>query len=170
MKKSIRKLLIYLATLFVLSSFTAIYLVQMTGVTGNSMMPELSAGQSVLVNKTVYRIHEPERFDVVVFRYLYKDNQYYVKRIIGLPGETVQIIDGSVYINGEKLKEPYASEPIRDAGRAANPIELGKDEYFVLGDNRNFSSDSRETDVGNVNRVQILGKAFIKLWPFARIH
>lgn len=167
MKKSVKQFAVYLISLFVLSALTAIYLVQMTGVTGNSMEPVLSGGQNVLVNKTVYRIHEPERFDIVVFRYLYRDQQYYVKRIIGLPGETVQIVDGAVCIDGEELDDPYAADLIRDAGRASKPIQLGEGEYFVLGDNRNYSSDSRETDVGNVKRVQILGKAFMKLRPMA---
>lgn len=148
----------------------AIYVVQMTGVIGSSMEPELKDGQSVLVNKVIYLRKEPERFDVVVFRYLYKDDEFYVKRIIGLPGETVQITDGEIYIDGSKLEDPFANTPILNARRADKPITLGAEEYFVIGDNRNFSSDSREYDVGNVKKVQILGKAFIKLWPLQRIY
>lgn len=164
----IKKFIFYILFLFVLSSLMAIYVVQMTGVTGNSMEPELHDGQSVIVNKVIYNREGPKRFDVVVFRYLYKDNEFYIKRVVGLPGETVQILDGALYIDGEKTDDPFAVG-VTEARRAAEPVLLGEDEYFVLGDNRNFSSDSRETDVGNVKSVQILGKAVIKLWPFEKI-
>ena len=96
------------------------------------------------------------------------DNTYYIKRIIGLPGETVQIMDdGSIYINGEKLEENYGMEVIKPEtiGRAAEPIELGDDEYFVMGDNRNNSSDSRTDMVGNIKRENIIGKAWLRIWP-----
>lgn len=185
MKKNVKRLAVYLTLLFLLSSLAVIYLVQVTAVTGSSMAPTLEDGQRILINKFEYGLKDPKRFDIVVFRYLYKHNQYYVKRLIGLPGETVQIKDGAVFINGEALQvidraetiqtagrasEPIrtagqASEPIQAAGRASEPVLLGKDEYFVLGDNRNFSSDSREADVGNVKREQILGKAVFRLWP-----
>lgn len=170
MFKKYEKFLLYIALLFFFSAMMAIYVVQMTGVIGNSMEPELKDGQSVLVNKVIYQRKEPERFDVVVFRYLYKDNEYYVKRIIGLPGETVQITAGEIYIDGSRLEDPFAATPILNAKRAEKPITLGADEYFVMGDNRNFSSDSRESDVGNVKKVQILGKAVVKLWPLRRIY
>lgn len=169
MKKTIQKFTYYIVILFILSVLVAVYIVQMTAVRGDSMEPELKDGQSVFVNKVTYKKKGPERFDVIVFRYLYKDDEYYLKRVIGLPGETVQIIDGSVYIDGEKLEDPFGEIPIKDAKRAEKPILLGEDEYFVLGDNRNYSSDSRDYDVGNVKSVQILGKAFIKLWPIEKI-
>lgn len=169
MRKSLRKFIFYLISLFCLSVLIAIYVVQMTGVLGNSMEPELKDGQQVFVNKLIYQFEEPERFDVVVFRYLYKENSFYIKRVIGLPGETVQIIDGLIYIDGERLSDPFASEPIQDAKRAKDPVTLGEDEYFVIGDNRNHSSDSRDHDVGNIKKVQILGKAVLKLWPIQRI-
>lgn len=169
MHKSTKKLLSYILILFFLSSMAAIYAVQITGVTGSSMEPELADGQSVIVNKICYGKDKPERFDVVVFRYLYKDGEYYIKRVIGLPGETVQIKGGELYVDGLKLSDPFSEEPIADAGRASEPVTLGEDEYFVMGDNRNYSSDSREADVGNVKQVQILGKAVMKLWPFEKI-
>ena len=93
------------------------------------------------------------------------ENEYYVKRVIGLPGETVQIIGEEIYINGELLKEDYGKEPITNPGRAAEPITLGEDEYFVLGDNREVSLDSRYTQVGNVKRENIGGKAILRIWP-----
>lgn len=169
MKSTTKKFIGYIVSLFFLSALCAIYVVQITDVYGNSMEPELRDKQKVFVNKLIYEFEEPERFDIIVFRYLYKTEEYYIKRIIGLPGETVQIKDGVVYVNGEALADPYAYETVKDAGRAAEPILLGEGEYFVLGDNRNHSSDSRGYDVANVKRPQILGRVFAKMWPFAGI-
>ena len=93
-----------------------------------------------------------------------------MKRIIGLPGETVQIdLEGNIYINGEILEEDYGLEPILFPGLAAEPITLGEDEYFVLGDNRNNSSDSRDASVGNIHRDDIVGKAWVRIWPLNKI-
>lgn len=94
---------------------------------------------------------------------------YYIKRIIGLPGETVQISGNDVYINGEKLDENYGTTPMGTAGIAEVPITLGDDEYFVLGDNRDISKDSRYASVGNAHRDDIVGKAFVVIWPLDRI-
>ena len=100
------------------------------------------------MDKLSYRFKDPERYDIIVFPYQYKEETYYIKRIIGLPGETVQIIDGTIYINGSVLDENYGREKMVSSGLALDEIQLGEDEYFVLGDNRNASSDSREPDVG----------------------
>ena len=105
------------------------------------------------------------RYDIIVFPYQYEENTFYIKRIIGLPGETVQIADGEIFINGEVLMESYGREVIQDPGTAAEPIRLGEDEYFVLGDNRNASSDSREPSVGVIHRNDIVGRAWIRIWP-----
>lgn len=142
--------------------------VQKIAITGISMEPALLDGDVAIANKLSYHIIKPKRYDMVVFRYLYERDQYYVKRIIGLPGETVQIKEGSVFINGKRLLENYGSEPIEKARRAAEPIILGEDEYFVLGDNRNHSSDSRDSDVANVSRNQITGKVWFRIWPLIR--
>ena len=130
---------------------------------GHSMEPALKDGQTVLVDKLAYRLGEPERFDVIVFRDRREEGRYYMKRIVGLPGETVQIADGRVTIDGVLLEEPSEREEIRDARRASEPVVLGQAEYFVLGDNRNGSSDSRDSDIGNVSAEQIIGRAV--LWP-----
>ena len=109
-----------------------------------------------------------QRYDIVFFYYPDDEKQKFIKRVIGLPGETVQIMDdGSIYINGEKLEENYGMEVIKPEtiGRAAEPIELGDDEYFVMGDNRNNSSDSRTDMVGNIKRENIIGKAWLRIWP-----
>ena len=141
---------------------------QRTEVEGASMENTLHNGDNLVVDKLSYRFHDPERFDIIVFPFQFQDNTYYIKRIIGLPGETVQIMDdGSIYINGEKLEENYGMEVIKPEtiGRAAEPIELGDDEYFVMGDNRNNSSDSRTDMVGNITRENIIGKAWLRIWP-----
>ena len=141
---------------------------QRTEVEGASMENTLHNGDNLIVDKLSYRFHDPERFDIIVFPFQFQDNTYYIKRIIGLPGETVQIMDdGSIYINGEKLEENYGMELIKPEtiGRAAEPIELGDDEYFVMGDNRNNSSDSRTDMVGNITRENIIGKAWLRIWP-----
>ena len=141
---------------------------QRTEVEGASMENTLHNGDNLIVDKLSYRFHDPERFDIIVFPFQFQDNTYYIKRSIGLPGETVQIMDdGSIYINGEKLEENYGMEVIKPEtiGRAAEPIELGDDEYFVMGDNRNNSSDSRTDMVGNIKRENIIGKAWLRIWP-----
>ena len=124
----------------------------------------LQDGDNLIVDKLSYRFKDPERFDIIVFPYQYQEKTYYIKRIIGMPGETLQIIDGMVYIDGEMLDESYGKEVMDYAGIASEPVELGQDEYFVLGDNRNNSSDSRDPSVGIIHGDQIIGKAFIRIW------
>ena len=141
------------------------YVGQKTLVEGSSMAPTLENGDILVVDKISYRLTDPKRFDVVVFRYLYKEDSYYIKRVIGLPGETVQIKDGYVYINGTKLEEDFGSDVMNNPGRAIQPVTLGADEYFVLGDNRNISSDSRDPSVANVAKEQIVGKAILRVYP-----
>ena len=117
------------------------------------------------MDKITYRFSDPQRFDIIVFPFRYEDHVYYIKRIIGLPGETVQITDGDIYIDGEILQESYGREVIKDSGLAAEPIVLGEDEYFVLGDNRNDSTDSRDPSVGVIHRDEIIGRAWLRIWP-----
>ena len=152
-----------LAVVFVINTFV----VQRTMVSGDSMYPYLHNKDQLMMDKLSYRFHDPERFDIVVFPVVRDGKEeYYIKRVIGLPGETVQIIDGYVYINGEKLDENYGAEVMNDAGRAAEPITLGDDEYFVLGDNRNDSTDSRDPDVGVLKKRDLMGKAWLRIYPF----
>ena len=131
------------------------------------MEDTLSDGDNLIVDKISYRFHNPERYDVVVFPYQYEEDTYYIKRIIGLPGEVVNIdSDGTVYINGEPLDETYGTETILNSGLASSDIVLGEDEYFVLGDNRNNSTDSRFEQVGNIHGSDIVGKAWVRVYPF----
>lgn len=143
------------------------YVGQRVAVDGSSMVPALEDGDQLLVDKLSYQISDPERFDIVIFALKDDPDRYYIKRVIGLPGETVQITEGVIYIDGEVLEEDYGLAVIADAKRAEEPITLGDDEYFVLGDNRNNSKDSRSDEVGNVSRSQIMGKAVFRIWPFS---
>jgi len=166
--KSILNFSIYILVVLVLTLLVVRYVGQRTVVMGHSMEPTLSDQDNLLVDKLSYRLHDPKRFDVVVFPYQYADKTYFIKRIIGLPGETVRIDDtGSIYINDELLMEAYGKEVIEDPGLARDGITLGADEYFVLGDNRNDSSDSRFVSVGNIKGSQIIGKAFLRIYPFS---
>lgn len=131
---------------------------------GDSMRPAVLDGDIVLVNRMIYDASKPKRGDIIVFKPNGNENaRSYIKRIIGLPGETVQIKDGEIYIDGEKLEEKYETTAIEDAGTASEEITLDGDEYFVLGDNRRNSEDSRMADIGNVKRSEIEGKAWFVL-------
>jgi signal peptidase I len=157
--------IVYLVCIVAISLLIITYVGQRTRVDGHSMEPTLSDGDNLIVDKISYRFREPERYEIVVFPYRYEENVYYIKRIIGLPGETVQIMDGYVYINGEMLDEQYGAEVMENPGIAAEPITLGEDEYFVLGDNRNHSSDSRVETVGVIHRDELMGRAWVRIWP-----
>ena len=156
---------VYLLAVVAVTFLFVQFVGQRTHVNGDSMNVTLEDGDNLIVDKLSYRFSEPERYDIIVFPYQYQEKTYYIKRIIGMPGETVQIIDCMVYIDGEMLDESYGKEVMQYSGVAGDPIELGTDEYFVLGDNRNNSSDSRDPSVGNIKEDQIIGKAFIRIWP-----
>ena len=159
--------ILYIAVVFLATYLVIHYVGQRTQVSGTSMEYTLSDGDNLIVDKISYRFHAPERFDIIVFPFQQEEDTYYIKRIIGLPGETVQIDEaGSIFIDGEVLEESYGREVMLDQGQAAVPIELGEDEYFVLGDNRNASSDSRDPRVGVVHRKDIIGRAWLRIYPF----
>lgn len=145
------------------------YVGQRTEVVGYSMYPMLDNGDNLLVDKLSYRFTDIQRYDIVVFEYQHEENCYYIKRVIGLPGETVQIVDGAIYVDGELLDEHYGREVMRYAGLAEEPVTLGENEYFVLGDNRNDSTDSRDPRVGNITKDIVVGKAFVRIYPFNKI-
>ena len=139
---------------------------QRTEVSGHSMEDTLDDGDNLIVDKLTYRFRDPVRFDIIVFPYKYKEDTYYIKRIIGLPGEMVQITEeGDILINGEILEESYGREVMKSPGIAADPIVLGDNEYFVLGDNRNASADSRDPSVGVISGKDIVGRAWLRIWP-----
>ena len=155
--------------LVVLTAYLIIeYAVEKTTVMGVSMNTTLNEGDKIIINKLAYFKGEPKRNDVIVFSQSKSGHGYYnIKRVIGLPGETVEIINGAVYINGEKLQEEIPVEAMRVAGLADEPIILGENEFFVLGDNRNYSEDSRFANIGIIVEEDIIGKAWLRLEPFS---
>ena len=173
MKKILREILstsIYLLVVLLVTYLIVKYVGVRTEVIGPSMQPTLYDGDNLITEKLSYRFGEPERFDVIVFPYQYEEKTYYIKRIIGLPGETVYIDDfGNIYIDGELIEESYGKDVIADPGNACEPIKLADDEYFVLGDNRNNSYDSRFDLVGPIDRDIIIGKAWVRIFPFNKI-
>lgn len=168
-KKEILSTVIYLAIVFCVTFLFVNYVAQRTVVSGHSMNDTLEDGDNLIVNKLTYAFSDPERFDIIVFPYKHKEDIYYIKRIIGLPGEKVQIIDGMIYIDDELLEESYGKEVMNNPGVAAEAVYLGEDEYFVLGDNRNNSSDSRDPSVGLIQKKDIIGKASFRIWPLSKI-
>ena len=169
-KKEIFGFVLYVVFVFAFAYLIITFVGQRTVVIGHSMENTLADGDNLIVDKISYRFKEPERYDIIVFPYEYKEDTYYIKRIIGLPGETVLISsDGVIYINGKELRESYGREVIRNAGLAGAPIELKDGEYFVLGDNRNNSEDSRFSDVGIIHKSEIVGRAVFRIFPFDSI-
>jgi signal peptidase I len=163
--ETIRVVIVSLIIIFVVRSFV----IQPFFVKGSSMEPNFQDGNYLIVNEIGYRLEEPKRGDVIVFRYPNDTSEFFIKRVIGLPGETVEINDGKVKIfnkenpQGFLLNESkYLASSVVTAGSLS--AELGSDEYFVLGDNRGASSDSRRW--GKLSKHYIVGKAWVRAWPF----
>lgn len=167
-------LVLCIAVAFGVAELITNYVAFQSTVEGISMEPVLENNDSIIIDKFSYKMDSPKRYDIVVFPVENTDTdgekRYFIKRIIGLPGETVYIDDGRVYINGSLLKsEKYGKELMKEAGEASEPKTLAFDEYFVLGDNRNMSTDSRSETVGLVRKEDIVGKAVFRIWPFQKI-
>lgn len=184
------KTILYILTIALLVFLVWTYVGCRSDVIGHSMEGTLHDGECVWLDKITYCFQEPERFDIIIFPYQDSETNF-IKRIIGLPGETIYIdpegriyigteetlykeADGSIHNEGEELVESYGNETIRESrrGLAEEPVTLGEDEYFVLGDNRNNSQDSRYEAVGPISRDIIEGKTNFRLWPlnaFGRI-
>ena len=186
---------IYVALIFICLFIIPKYVMQRTSVSGQSMEDTLHNKESLLINKISYRFHDPERYDIIVFYPHGKevdDSEFYIKRVYGLPGETIQIKENTIYINGQPIEDKYAKNAMDEAGLAEKPYTLKDDEFFVLGDNREVSLDSRtiwskekdkykdmytedELDMisdseapGPVKREYIEGKAFFRIWPLSQ--
>ncbi len=150
------------------------FLIQPFYVKGASMEPNFFDHEYLIIDEITYRFNEPQRGDIIVFRYPRNPQEFFIKRLIGLPGEQVQIKEGSVYIynqehpDGFKLDEPYLGEGVKTYGLSEDKVVLGDNEFFVLGDNRNSSKDSRS--FGPVNKSFITGRVLLRGWPFDRIH
>ena len=166
--KGFLEFVLYVAVVLVITFLLVKFVAQRTEVFGTSMVPTLQSGDQLIADKISYRFHDPERFDIIVFPYRMEEKTYYIKRVIGLPGETVRIdLDGTIYIDGQPLSETYGKDPITDPGLAIEEITLADDEYFCLGDNRAVSKDSRFGDVGNIKRKEIIGRAWLRIYPFS---
>ena len=169
-KKIIIKILIFvlqiMAVIF-LAHLIVNYGVELTTVYEESMSPTLVVDDKILIDKFTYRLSDPKRNDVVVFLKTDKEHSYYnIKRIIGLPGETIHMTLEGIFINNERIEELVEADEMDNYGLASEPIYLDENEYFVLGDNRNNSEDSRFANVGNVIKDDILGKAWIRTNDF----
>ena len=177
-KGLIIEVIVYLLIIVFCIHVVPTYILQRTVVSGESMEDTLHNGESLLVNKLTYRFHDPERYDIIVFYPRGRDvDEYYVKRIYRLPGETIYIKNNAIYINGKKIDDPYAKDSIDESeielGTEEKPYTLKDDEYYVLGDHRSVSLDSRfiqtgvhgEDAPGPVKRENIAGKVFVRIWP-----
>ncbi|MFH0951223.1 MAG: signal peptidase I [bacterium] len=149
------------------------FLIQPFYVKGASMEPNFHDHEYLIIDEISYRFNEPQRGDIIVFRYPFNPQEFFIKRLIGLPGETVQIRDGHVYVTnaehpeGWELPEIYLDANLQTSGFDQSPIELAQDQYFVLGDNRYASKDSRS--FGPVAKNFIIGRVFFRGWPFSKI-
>ncbi|NPV52159.1 MAG: signal peptidase I [Firmicutes bacterium] len=150
----------------VLAAFIITFIAQSFVVQGSSMEPTLHNGERLLVNKFIYRFREPARGEIVVFRYPFDPRRKFIKRVIGVPGDRMEIRDGSVFLNGSKLDEPYTLDLTYGT---YGPEVVPEGRVFVLGDNRNNSEDSRFADVGFVPLSNVVGHAFLIYWPLNRI-
>lgn len=140
-----------------------------TSVAGQSMLGTLEEGDEVLVNRFVYKLTQPKANDIIAFLPNgNKKSHLYIKRVIGVPGDTVQIRGGRVYVNGEEYEESIDAASIEQPELAEDEIEVGEDEFFVLGDNRNNSEDSRYANIGNVKKEHIVGKAWFVIAPLRK--
>ncbi len=142
--------------------FLFVYFGNTIVISGYSMDSTLTNNDVVMIDKFTYALSEIERFDVIVYS-MGEDKGEYVKRVIGMPGECIKIANGKVYIDGKVLKDDISADTMLSAGLAENEMLLGEDEYFVLGDNRNNSEDSRFATVGNIKKENIIGKAWFEI-------
>ena len=160
------KVFFYLAGILI-SIFVAFILIRFCvfGITmrGDSMKPAVDDGQFCIASRLSYKIGSPKRDDIIVFKTDDESTSYYIKRVIGVPNDTVQITDGKILVNGKEI-EQKGSEKILSSGLAGDKIVLGKDQYFVLGDNYNNSEDSRVSSIGNIKKEHIIGKIKLRLW------
>ncbi len=171
--KKVRNILMWVfeitATL-VIAAMVAIIMFQSVTMQESSMEPTLSVGDKYFMNRMAYKVSSPKRGDIIVFKTNASDDAaLHIRRVIGLPGETIQIANGRILIDGETYKEGRDFPAISNAGQASNPISLESGEYFVLGDNRNNSEDSRHGDIGIVKKRYITGKLWFTIFPVKKI-
>ena len=160
------KFIVDVITVMCVAFILITYTCDKVSISGNSMNASLAHGDTLLIDKMRYAISSPSRYDIIAFEQPnITSSKTYIKRVIALPGEVVQIMDGSVYINGNVLENDIIKDKIMTSGLASNPITLGKGEYFVLGDNRNNSEDSRFANIGTVKMEDIIGSPWLVIMP-----
>lgn len=171
--EKVRNVLLWVFEIVVALSFAAVVAIMMfqsVTMQESSMEPTLSVGDKFFMNRVVYKVSSPKRGDIIVFKTNASDDAaLHIRRVVGLPGETVQIVDGRILIDGKTYKEGKDFPSISNAGLADSPVSLGSGEYFVLGDNRNNSEDSRYGDIGKVKKRYIVGKLWFTLSPVKKI-
>ena len=143
------------------------YVGERTKVSGHSMEPNLHDQDQVLLDKLTYKFRNPERYEIIVFPGPEREGQLFVKRVIALPGETVRITNGKVYVNNKEVKD-YSKDHTTDPCELKTTMHLSRDEYFVLGDNRDNSNDSRYKEVGPVKRSKIIGRIIFRFYPWKK--
>lgn len=173
-KKVVKELYDWIKDIFIASLVTLFiihFLFQNTQVIGDSMEPTLQDGNSIIINKLIYRFVSPKREEIIAFKNPNDSSEYFIKRIIGMPGDQLEVKEGKVYINNNILEETYIFESmdLEIIGNMDYPIVIPQDNYFVMGDNRNISFDSRYKEVGLIHKSSISGKALVRIWPFNKI-
>ncbi len=164
--------LIYLALILFAMFVVPNYILQRTVVDGPSMKDTLHSGESLLVEKVSKHFTDPKRYAIIIFdppEEVKEDkdkNDYFVKRLFGLPGETIEIKDGKIYINGEIIDDHYGKDPMTEEDNMK--ITLAEDEFFVLGDNRSLSLDSRTEELGPIKRDMLVGRMLLRVWPLSQ--
>lgn len=168
--KEIAAWLIQIIVVIGLAAVLSVSFCQTAAMQEGSMDPTLSAGEKFLINKVAYKLGSPKRGDIIVFRLGARDKgSTHIKRVVGLPGESVQIQNGQILINGETYVEQKGFPTIANPGMAEESITLKGDEYFVLGDNRNSSEDSRFADIGNIKKDHIIGRLWFVISPMNKL-
>lgn len=165
---SVLKTGLFILLILIITYVLVNYVIRRTVVHNVSMQDTFYDGDNILVDEISYRVSDPKRYDIICFKN-YSNKDLLIKRVIGLPGEKVKIESGVIYINDNEIKDIYKDKTIENPGIASSEIVLLEDEYFVLGDNREESIDSRYAEIGNVKRKDILGKAAFIIYPFNKI-
>ena len=172
-RKLVIKMMFWIISIPVVVLFAALlclFMIKKTTVSNTSMEPTLKQNDRIVINTLSYKFSSPDRFDVIVIDKTDKEHSFYdIKRVYGLPGETIQIVDNKIYIDGEVVADEVKVEEMELAGTASEPLKLGDDEYFVLADDRNGAEDSRYANYGLIKEEDIVGKAWIRLGEFGFI-
>ncbi len=162
--------LLYVVAALCLALILNRFVIQKVEVSQESMYDTLEDGDQLFVEKVTNYFSNPNRFDIVVFEAptgsVLDNGKYWIKRVIGLPGETIQMKEDGVYINGEKIEEGYVDGEMGDPGMIETPITLDEDEYFLMGDNREVSQDCRV--VGPINKEAMMGRVCLRIWPLGK--